>query len=250
METESGGELARMAPDLARRMSSMLGAVEREADRLLDEARAQAEQQVELARRQAAGLVAERQRRISELSDEVIERTESLLERLDETAPIRDSFNRLLEALGHAADRLALEIESSGGAPATEQATEPPHEAAAPPPEPEPAPAPVREPEPTPVRHLRPPAGLPPLQPAGPAAEDEAARASGWGWSTPPGQDPQLIQRAREAAIQMAAAGTTRSQVASYLRGSLGVSEPEPLLDEIFGAGTAGDARVPWAASS
>ncbi len=259
MESESGGEMAGMAPDLARRMSSMLGAVEQEADRLMEEARAQAEQQVELARRQADGLVAERQRRISELSDELIERTESLLERLDETAPIRDSFNRLLRALSHAADRLAFEIESDDGGRAAERGAAPQAQAAAPPApepppppseaEPEPAPPPPIE-EPTRVRHLRPSPESSPIRPPAPAAGAEAAPAGGWGWSTPPGQDPQLVQRARQAAIQMAAAGTTRSQVATYLRGSLALTEPEPLLDEIFGAGTADDARVPWAASS
>ena len=252
MESESGGEMAGMAPDLARRMSSMLDAVEREADRLMEEARVQAEQQVELARRQADGLVAERQRRISELSDELIERTESLLERLDETAPIRDSFNHLLQSLSHAADRLAFEIESDDGGRRAAPAT------AAPAPEPPPPPPPRAEPEspprsveePTRVRHLRPSLEPSGVRPPAPAAEGEAAAAGGWGWATPPGQDPQLVQRARQAAIQMAAAGTTRSQVASYLRGSLGIDEPDPLLDEIFGAGTADDARVPWAASS
>jgi vacuolar-type H+-ATPase subunit H len=239
MESQSRGDIAGMAPDLAHRMTSMLSAVEREADRLLEEARVQAEQQVELARRQADGLVAERQRRISELSDELIERTQSLLDRLDETAPIRESFDRLLQALGHAADRLAFEISSEEGVRPPEQASAsaPPPPAATPPP----PPPPVSEPEPevaapppeavdpTRVRQLRPPMVPPPV---------------------PTGQDPQLVQQARQAAIQMAAAGTTRSQVATHLRASLGFTDPDPLLDEIFGAGTADDARVPWAASS
>jgi hypothetical protein len=38
--------------------------------------------------------------------------------------------------------------------------------------------------------------------------------------------------------------------VAAHVRGSIGLANPEPLLDEIFGAGTADDARVPWAATS
>lgn len=120
MTTESGGELAGLAPELARRIASILGAVESEADRLIEEARAQAEEQIEIAKRQADGLVAERQRRIAELSDGIVESAESVLQGLDETAPIRDSFDRLIEALGQAADRLTAEIESGSEAPAGE----------------------------------------------------------------------------------------------------------------------------------
>jgi hypothetical protein len=45
----------------------------------------------------------------------------------------------------------------------------------------------------------------------------------------------------------MAAAGNTRSQVETQLRDFLGVSDPNALLDQVFGAGTGADSRVPWA---
>jgi hypothetical protein len=45
----------------------------------------------------------------------------------------------------------------------------------------------------------------------------------------------------------MAAAGTTRGQVETQLRDVLGVGEPGALLDQVFGAGTSPDSRVPWA---
>jgi vacuolar-type H+-ATPase subunit H len=218
--------------DLTRRISSILDAVEREADRMLEDARAEAEQQIELARRQADGLVAAQQRRISELSGALVERVESILARLDETTPIRESFDRLVEALGHAADQLALEIEAP-------QAPGERGIAHAPGPPPPTAPRPVEEPEgaeatqePAGVRHLRP----------SPSPADAPAAATG--------EESALVHRARQAVIQMAAAGTTRAQVAAHVRGSIGLANPEPLLDEIFGAGTADDARVPWAATS
>jgi hypothetical protein len=46
----------------------------------------------------------------------------------------------------------------------------------------------------------------------------------------------------------MAASGKTRYEVEAHLRDSLGVAAPGQILDEVFGPGTAGDARVPWAA--
>jgi len=47
-------------------------------------------------------------------------------------------------------------------------------------------------------------------------------------------------------AIQMASAGSTRGDIRGHLTRALGVPDPEATLDEIFGAGTADDARVPW----
>jgi hypothetical protein len=52
---------------------------------------------------------------------------------------------------------------------------------------------------------------------------------------------------ARQAAIHMAAAGNTRGQVETQLRNFLGVDEPGALLDQVFGAASSPDSRVPWA---
>jgi vacuolar-type H+-ATPase subunit H len=48
-------------------------------------------------------------------------------------------------------------------------------------------------------------------------------------------------------AIQMAAAGRTRADTESHIRDSLGIADPGPVLDEVFGPGTPGEATVPWA---
>ena len=47
-------------------------------------------------------------------------------------------------------------------------------------------------------------------------------------------------------AIQMASHGSTRGDVRGHLSRNLGIPDPERMLDEIFGAGTPDDARVPW----
>jgi hypothetical protein len=47
-------------------------------------------------------------------------------------------------------------------------------------------------------------------------------------------------------AIQMASAGNTRGDVRGHLNRVLGIADAETTLDEIFGAGTGDDARVPW----
>ena len=45
----------------------------------------------------------------------------------------------------------------------------------------------------------------------------------------------------------MAAAGNTRGQVEVQLRDFLGVADAGPALDQVFGAGSGADSRVPWA---
>jgi hypothetical protein len=180
----AGGDFAALAPDLTRRIEVILEAVQREADKMLDEARGEARRRVDTGRRQADGLLADRRRRIAELSDTLIERTESVVAQLEETQLVRDSFGRLLQALAESADRLTEEV--------------------------------VAAPEPQ--------SGPPP----------------------PPPADRPWIE-ARQAAIRMAAAGNTRAQVETHLRGVLSVPDSTALLDQVFGAATAGEARVPWA---
>ena len=193
----TGAPPAAMAAELAPRIAAILGAVEREADRIVEEVREQAEHELEVARRQADGLVAERQRRISELSDALVERAEMVLERLADAQGIRNSFERLVGALAQAADHLTLETEPGSG----------------------PARVAPR------IRAVAEPGG---------GEEDETQR----------------VQRARHAAIRMAATGATRGQVGIELHDSLRLADPSSLLDEIFGPGSADDSRVPWAIGS
>ena len=118
----SGGDFEALAPGLTRRIGSILETVEREADRMLEDARVEAQRQVGYGKRQAAGPLAERQRRLVELSDQLIARTEAVVAQLGEAELVRDSFGRLLRALSETADRLAAEARagsvSVGAAPA------------------------------------------------------------------------------------------------------------------------------------
>jgi hypothetical protein len=177
-DTPAGGDFAALAPDLTKRIGTILEAVQREADKMLDEARGEAQRQVDVGKRQADGLLADRQRRIAALSDTLIARTETVVTQLEETELVRQSFGRLLRALADAADRVTEEVTA------------------------------------TPM--------------------------------SPPPADRAWVE-AGQAAIQMAAAGNTRAQVEAHLRGFLNVADPTPLLDQVFGAATAGEARVPWA---
>jgi hypothetical protein len=251
----AGGDFAALAPDLTARIGTILEAVQREADRMLDEARGEAQRQVDVGKRQADGLLADRQRRIAQLSDTLIERTEGVVAQIEETALVRESFGRLLRALAEAADRVTAEITAAPMPPpappepavasdpfgAPEPAVPPPFTQAPTPPPPPPTPLP-RVPEPPPDS----PAEAAPANatPAGASSGEPATEAPPA--PAPPSGDRAWIE-ARQAAIQMAAAGNTRAQVEAHLRGFLNVSDPSALLDQVFGAATAGEARVPWA---
>jgi hypothetical protein len=235
----SAGLGAGMASEVSRRVGSILDAVEREAARLRDDARADAARYSENARRRADYLVEERRRRISELSDELVAKSEAVVARLDDAAPVREGFENLVRALGDAAERLSRESEE------TADAFEPPrfHDSSrSPAPAPTasyepPAPPPAYEPSPQPAPAI--PARQPPHprmgQPETPGY-GEAARSATW-------RRPDV---ARMVAIQMAGAGSSRGDVRRHLNDVLGIFDAEPVLDEIFGAGAGDDAQVPW----
>ncbi|KAA0274960.1 MAG: hypothetical protein EDQ89_01080, partial [Acidobacteria bacterium] len=103
-----------LASEISRRVAAVLDAVEREAGRLREEARIDAMRQLDDARRRADELVAERQRRIAAVSDELLSKSEAVVARLEDAEPVRAGFENLVRALGDAAERLARE---AGGAP-------------------------------------------------------------------------------------------------------------------------------------
>jgi cell division septum initiation protein DivIVA len=109
----SGSEFAG-APEISRRVSAILDAVELEAQRLREEAREEAARYLEQAKVRADGLVAERQRRIAVVSDELLAKAEAVAGRLDDAAPVRAGFENLVRALGDAAERLARETQRDG----------------------------------------------------------------------------------------------------------------------------------------
>jgi hypothetical protein len=51
---------------------------------------------------------------------------------------------------------------------------------------------------------------------------------------------------ARLVAIEMAVSGSSRAEVEQHLRDQLGVAEPEPLLDDVFGAASTAGSRLAW----
>ena len=254
---------AGIAPEVSRRVSSILDAVEREATQLRAEAREEARRYLDFSRRRADNLVAERQRRIAELSDEIMAKAEAVVGRLDDAGPVRAGFENLVRALGEAAERLARESES------TAHEFEPPsfhdeeaHQyapAPTPPPQappvpaepvetyqpyvPPPAPQPQAPPPPPPPPPQAPPgagAPLPPYAPPSPQPPAPAGTGTGESW--------QGVDDARLIGIQMAAAGRTRGQVREHLHTQLGLGETRGILDEIYGPGSPEDARVPWTA--
>lgn len=227
------------AAEISRRVGAILDAVEREAQRLRDEARAEASGYIEEAQRVADELVEERRRRIAEVSDELVAKSEAVIARLDDAAPVRRGFENLVRALAYAAERLARETGSRAADFEPPAFSEVPSVPPPPPPPPAPPPAyPSRSPEPPPQQHparapstpgwqahRRPPPGAP--EAPGPAGT--------------PG-DPRVF------ATQMAAGGATRAAVREYLDNAFGVTDATAILDEVFGVGTGEDARAPWAA--
>lgn len=253
-----------IAPEVSRRVSSILDAVEREAARLRDDASEEAHRYLDYSRRRADSLVAERQQRIAELSDEIIAKAEAVVGKLDDAAPVREGFENLVRALGDAAERLSAEAERTrpdfdppafhdeavqAPGPAQQQPEQRPGEqfetsyqpAAAPPPMPPPAPAPV-PPAPQEFAHpARTPAPAPTPRPAPTPQEGSGQRA-------PTAAGGQSLDDGRLVAIQMAAAGSTRRQVREHLHQAMGISDTRGVLDEIFGPGSGEDSRVPWTA--
>jgi len=248
-----GGSDAGLAAEASRRVGSVLDAVEREATRLREEAREDAGRYLESAKHRADELVAERQRRIAELSDELLTKATALVTHLDDVAPVRQGFENLAQALGHAAERLSRESELTAAdfepQPFYEGASQPgPQEAAL-------------QPDSNPVQReesFDPYRGFPPR----PHPAPHTPQAPAWQSGPPRGPDPPSPARggppgstgwrelddARMVAIQMAATGATRSGVRDHLTRALGISDTERILDEIFGANSGEDARVPWTA--
>jgi hypothetical protein len=107
-----------LASEISRRVAAILEAVEGEAARLRAEARADAARYLDDARRQADELVAERQRRIAAVSDELLRKSEAVVARLEDAEPVRTGFENLVRALGDAAERLARETGEAPPAPA------------------------------------------------------------------------------------------------------------------------------------
>jgi len=178
IEPGTGGDFAALAPGLTRRLETILETVQQQTDRMLDEARGEPERPDAPVRsagrpRPAGHPIAERQRRIAALSDELIAKTEAVLGPLEEIELVRRSFGRLLRGLSETADGVTEQV----------------------------------------------------------AGADR----------------DRLWLNARQAAIQLAGAGSTRAQVEAHLRDYMRLDDPAPLLEQLFGPGSGAGARVAWA---
>ncbi len=160
------GEGKPVAAEISERIRSILADAEAAADAMRHEAEEEAHARrraaetealriIEDARREAERFLADRIHRVSELSDEILERGQSVVERLDAADQVRSELAGLVSSLGETAARLANEVRSmpgprspeievapaAGPAPAPEAAVEPEVVAG-------PEPAGEREPEP------------------------------------------------------------------------------------------------------
>jgi hypothetical protein len=60
------------------------------------------------------------------------------------------------------------------------------------------------------------------------------------------GDQPPVPSAARLVAIEMAVGGSSRAEVEQHLRGTLGVADPQPLLDDVFGVASHAGSRLAW----
>lgn len=288
-QSHSSGSDHEIASEVSERIRAVISSAEAAANAVRHEAEQraavrrrlaeeEAQRIIDDARRDAEAYLAERLRRIAELSDAVVDRGEGIVMRLDRAEEVRRQLQGLADALGESAEELARELgapaperrasaeaireevasgeaasaptsgaaSAEGSAPTSEAA---PAEDAAPASEAASSDAASAEAEaeiaddPT-VGEL-----------AGEAAEDEPA--------TPalevvrdevvaepePEPDPEPARRSREpdeqlsarlVALQMAVAGGKRDEVESHLKRTFDLGDVDQILDDVFGAGDAG----------
>jgi hypothetical protein len=270
-----------ISDEISERVRSVISAAESAATAIRHEAEQQAQikkraaeterqRSLEKAKAEAEALLEERIKRISELSDSLIEGAEKILMRMEGAEEVKRQLDTMVRALAGAAEELAGESE-----------TPRPRMRAVPEPEPEPvAPA-----EPAPVTELH----VPPREPVpveaepvpeepepevtpveavvvaeevevevvdavevvdepepGAAPSDEGLRTA----ASPDNGAPQEAQQsqpdargfdgddmlaARLVALQMAVAGSARVEVEAHLRKTFSLDEPGTILNDVFG---------------
>src|SRR4051812_20348326 len=148
-----------ISDEISERVRSVLAAAESAATAIRHEAEQQAQIKnraaeaerarfLEDAKAEAEALLEERIKRISELSDSLIEGAEAILMRIDGAQEVKRQLESMVHALAHAAEELAAESEKSRQTPrpppvAVDDDPEPLVRAV---PEPEPGPEPEPEP--------------------------------------------------------------------------------------------------------
>ncbi|HWH44437.1 MAG TPA: hypothetical protein VNT32_06880 [Thermoleophilaceae bacterium] len=241
----------------------MLESAERAAENRHRAAEAEHERIVREGAARADAIVEERRARLAELSDDVLSRTEELLAWVDDAARVRARFVALSRALADVAQSVAREASRSiaagpglglpsPGPLSPPLAPDAPNQRAGA--ETKQVVAPGADPEPDggaasgPVESTPPPADragvvrIPRVgRPAPVPAPVEETRSA-------PEQEPDpeadRFDGARLVALQMAVAGSTRSEVEHHLRRSFGLADPAGILDDVYGKGAPEDKRL------
>ncbi|MEA2412687.1 MAG: hypothetical protein QOC77_3248 [Thermoleophilaceae bacterium] len=274
-----------ISDEISERVRSVISAAESAATAI----RHEAEQQAQIKRRAAEGerqrfleqakaeaeaLLDERMKRISELSDALIEGAEQILMRIDGAAEVKRQLETMVHALASAAEDLAAESGFPREAPRPRpvavkeepvdpiEPADPPRMRAVPAPEetasvtelhvpqqPEPElavaePVPDAEPEVTeaeaPAESEDEPAEDDVEVVDAVAVEDEPERRNGAPEDgeqapEPRGFDGDDMLAARLVALQMAVAGSARVEVEAHLRKTFQLDEPGTILNDVFG---------------
>jgi hypothetical protein len=268
-DSTAGPAGGRLSTDLAAHVEAIVHAAEREAraaEQAIAEHRRSAEEEVRrylaAARLHVDAETAARTARIETLS--------TAAHRLaDELTDAVAALTRELQAGDeHAAPRVPRAPWPATPAPQAEPVAAEPAPAAAPePPAAVPSP-PAAAPEPTWSRIESEPAPASDADRAGGMAEDDSATplaespraATGPARSSAGPEDAEpttapatngaseipVPSAARLVAIEMAVGGSSRAEVETHLRDGLGVTEPEPLLDDVFGVASTAASRLAW----
>lgn len=266
-----------LSSDVAERVRSVISAAEAAANAVRHEAEQSAQRRrriaedealriIEDAKADADAYLEERRKRISELSDSVVERAEKIVARLDRAEEVRRQLQSLADSLGETAEDLAVQLREQTPPEVRASSVEtPPSESevvqlseAAPVEEAPPAAAepeadveavegyPVEtEPDAPPVTFTEPPEAEVVEPPSAEAPDADTAEVS----DSPTGEErrePDDQLSARLVALQMAVAGGNRGDVEAHLRATFGISDPAPILDDVFGPGSDTEKRVAW----
>jgi hypothetical protein len=267
-----------ISEEISERVRSVIAAAESAATAIRHEAEQQAQikrraseaerqRYIEAARAEADALLKERMKRISELSDQIIEGAEAILMRMDGALEVKRQLETMVHALADTAEELAAESESGrpprprpvavDDEPDPAVVTElrvPQAPEAAPPAEPGAEPVPDSEPAVTEAGAVVPDEDVevvdavevvdePAPDAEQPSAVDSVRDAtSDAGDNGEPKQpeprafDGDDMLAARLVALQMAVAGSSRVEVEEHLRVTFSMEEPGAILNDVFGA--------------
>ena len=218
------------------------------------EADAEARRLLAQAAVDADELVVQRLRRISELSDSIVERAAVVADQLGEAEELRRQLNGLLKGLAKTAERVASELGTLEDDRAPEQKETGPAETAERVAEAEAPPSPATQPGPGVAEP--PDAGISGAEQPREPARTEPARVVELHRPAPADAPPPTQETpataplgeadgARLVALQMAVAGSTRGEVAAHLRRTYDILDPHAILDDVFGDGDPNADRRP-----